>query len=350
MSATFFISYRRREALVEARAVCERLARAFGEEQVFIDLKGLDYGVDFVRSLETHLHRCRVVLALIGPEWLSAADTQGRRRLDDAGDFVRIELRTALQRDIPVIPVLLGGTPMPGPDDLPDDLQALVRRQAFQLDFHRFDADMDQLVGRLRKQLAAEPGAAEEPSTPPAPSAPAGLTAQPAQSAQPVKAGKAATPQVGTDTDAGPAPARPPKRPRRSAAAASSVAAAAGATRVPTAPASWWSRALGSLWSWSSLAAGLAWVGWNVTDGFGLNQPASTAAPTAVAPARVTPVPAPTAALPASRAPTVLRAASGILIRQQGVVVVPTHRLSIAASGSVTRQGTSEPGGARAAD
>ncbi|HMX12353.1 MAG TPA: toll/interleukin-1 receptor domain-containing protein, partial [Burkholderiaceae bacterium] len=128
MPAGIFISYRRQEALKEARAIFEKLSREFGAGQVFIDLEGLDYGVDFVESLERQLQHCQVMLVLIGPGWVAAPDGHGGRRLDDANDFVRIELRAALQRNIRVVPVLFDGAPMPRTSDLPADLEPLARR------------------------------------------------------------------------------------------------------------------------------------------------------------------------------------------------------------------------------
>lgn len=104
-----FISYRRRESLVQARAVYQRLRAEFGAGQVFIDLEGLDYGVDFEEVLKAQLDQCAVLLAMIGPQWLSGDDGAGGRRLDDENDFVRIELRTALRRAIRVVPVLVDG-------------------------------------------------------------------------------------------------------------------------------------------------------------------------------------------------------------------------------------------------
>lgn len=157
MPAGIFISYRRHEALREARAIFERLSREFGAAQVFIDLEGLDPGVDFTESLDKQLQHCQVMLALIGPGWLATPDGHGGRRLDDANDFVRIELRTALQRNIRVVPVLLDGAPMPRTVDLPADLEPLARRQKIDLDFQRFDADIGRLVGSLRRMLPGAP-------------------------------------------------------------------------------------------------------------------------------------------------------------------------------------------------
>lgn len=173
MPAGIFISYRRDEALAEARAIYERLRAEFGSNSVFIDLEGLDYGEDFGEALDRQLQHCQVLLALIGPQWLAAPDGHDGRRLDDENDFVRIELRTALQRGIRVVPVLLDGALMPRTSDLPADLQPLLRRQALELEFRKFDADIARLVGSLRRILTAAapapPAQAATPVPPPTP-------------------------------------------------------------------------------------------------------------------------------------------------------------------------------------
>ena len=153
MTHAIFISYRRKESLAETRAVYERLRGEFGSDNVFIDLEGLDYGVDFVEVLDEQLENCRVMLALIGPDWMGGNAATGRR-LDDENDFVRVELRTALARAIRVVPVLINGAVMPRSDELPDDLRSLVRRHALELDLRRFDGDIGRLVFALRKIMA----------------------------------------------------------------------------------------------------------------------------------------------------------------------------------------------------
>jgi len=151
MTAAIFLSYRRKESLVEARAIYERLRADFGGDSVFIDLEGLDYGVDFVDVLEEQLANCAVMLALIGPNWLGITPGIQTRRIDDENDFVRLEIRAALARNIRVVPVLVNGAPLPDSAGLPPDLQPLLRRHALELDFRRFDADINRLVGALRR-------------------------------------------------------------------------------------------------------------------------------------------------------------------------------------------------------
>lgn len=152
MNVGIFISYRRRDAIKDARAIYERLVREFGAESVFMDIEGLPYGEDFVDALKHQLEQCTVVLALIGPKWLTAADPEGNRRLDDPGDYLRLELATALARkDVRVVPMLLDGAALPKEEELPEPLRPLMRRHALELRDASFDADIGRLTARLRR-------------------------------------------------------------------------------------------------------------------------------------------------------------------------------------------------------
>ena len=167
MPGSIFISYRRGQSAKDARALFERLNREF-PGRVFIDLEGVQPGEDFVATLEGQLGDCAVLVALIGPDWLVASGALGQRRLDDPGDFVRLELLSAMRRAIPVLPVLVDGAAPPSEAQLPAELRALARRQAIPLDFTRFDADAGRLVATLRRLLAlAGSAAAPAPSTAP---------------------------------------------------------------------------------------------------------------------------------------------------------------------------------------
>ena len=90
----------------------DRLAAHFGADHVFMDVQGIEPGVDFVDAIERALGSCEIMIVLIGKDWLTA-DSAGRRRLDDPNDFVRVETATALARGIRVVPVLVEGAEMP---------------------------------------------------------------------------------------------------------------------------------------------------------------------------------------------------------------------------------------------
>ena len=176
-----FISYRREETAYPAGWLFDRLRAGFGG-QVFKDVHSIELGDDFVDKITTAVGSCDVLLALIGDRWLTITDEDGRRRIDDPDDFVRLEIEAALTRKIRVIPVLVGGARMPRADELPPALAGLERRQALELNPSRFDADMSRLEQALNKTLAevqaprpasaTEPVADTQPSTPRSPEAP----------------------------------------------------------------------------------------------------------------------------------------------------------------------------------
>ena len=108
-----------------------------------MDVAAIEAGTDFVEMLQNAVGSCDALLAVIGPQWLPASH-DGRRRLDDPHDFVRVEVAGALQRNVRVLPVLVDDATMPRADQLPDDLQPLARRQAIDLRDARWDADIEQ--------------------------------------------------------------------------------------------------------------------------------------------------------------------------------------------------------------
>jgi hypothetical protein len=161
MAARVFISYRRDESGAHAGRVYDRLEREFGREGLFIDVDALRLGVNFVRVIREEVAKCDVLLAIIGPNWLNARDEEGNRRLDIQNDYVRIEIAAALQRDIPVIPILFDGARIPKADHLPKDLEELANRNALDVRNAFFRNDIDKLIQEL-KDLSGED--APEPS------------------------------------------------------------------------------------------------------------------------------------------------------------------------------------------
>jgi hypothetical protein len=145
-----FISYRRADSIDICGRIYDRLVRDFGERNVFKDVDNIPFGVDFVEYLDNQVKECTVLLGVIGPKWMDVTDDGGRRRIDDPNDFVRIEIESALKRNILVVPLLVGGAVMPYAGDLPESLQPLTRRNGFQIrpdpDFH---SDMTRLIKRL---------------------------------------------------------------------------------------------------------------------------------------------------------------------------------------------------------
>jgi len=161
-SAGVFISYRRIDAGPYARLLQVQLGEHLPGMPVFMDLDSIEAGTDFAEAIKTGLDACCVLVALIGSRWLTLADDEGRRRLDNPDDYVRFEIRTALERCVRVIPVLVDGARMPRRQQLPDDLGKLARLNPLEMSYDRYEYDESRLVTVIRKVLAAGTSAAEE--------------------------------------------------------------------------------------------------------------------------------------------------------------------------------------------
>jgi hypothetical protein len=103
----------------------DALAAQFGERNIFQDVAAIRPGQDFSTAIDDALEQSDVVLAVIGPRWLTAASPEGAARLLEPDDYVRAELAAALARSNNVVPVLVGGAVMPSARELPDELKRL---------------------------------------------------------------------------------------------------------------------------------------------------------------------------------------------------------------------------------
>jgi hypothetical protein len=153
MMGKIFINYRRGDDPGNTGRLFDRLQEVFAPEQLFLDVDNIAPGLDFVRVLNERIAECDIVLAVIGKNWSDARDATGNRRLDDPDDFVRIEIASALTQGKRVIPVLVGEAQMPRPDELPEALRPLARRNAVRLTHERYRADMQGLVKALQQSL-----------------------------------------------------------------------------------------------------------------------------------------------------------------------------------------------------
>jgi TIR domain-containing protein len=156
MQGNVFVNYRRQTDSGIAGRIYDSLNLALPNASIFMDVDKLNPGDDFEDALEKTLAGCVVFLAIIGPQWATMVNQSGQRRLDDPDDFVRKELRTALNKRVRVIPVLVGGAAMPDAGVLPEDLRALTKHQAMEIRHERFRADVDALAQVI---AATAPGA-----------------------------------------------------------------------------------------------------------------------------------------------------------------------------------------------
>lgn len=151
-----FINYRRVDSEGYVGRLYDHLVQHFDPQDIFIDVNSIEPGADFIQALENAVAACDIFIAMIGPQWLTAADENGERRIDQWNDFVRIEIASALKQNKLVIPVLVGRAKMPAPKDLPEDLQTLARRNAIELSHQRFVYDTGQLINTIKQASPAK--------------------------------------------------------------------------------------------------------------------------------------------------------------------------------------------------
>lgn len=147
-SPNIFIGYRREDGAGWAgRLHADLQAQLDRNSQIFMDVDGIPPGEDFRTYIDHAIAQCDAFVAMIGPNWLDARNEQGRRRLDDPHDFVRLEIAAALNRDIRVIPVLVGGARLPTAEELPEPLGPLVNRHAVSLDNETWELGVSKIAG-----------------------------------------------------------------------------------------------------------------------------------------------------------------------------------------------------------
>lgn len=158
-----FLSYRRADTQHAAGRAADKLADRY---KLFMDIDTIPPGVDFADYLRRAVGGCDVLLAFVGANWATTVDESGRRRLDDPDDWVAAEIATALDRGVPVIPVMIDGAVLPPADALPERLRPMVGRQAAPLRFESFTADLNHLIAAIDHAALLRPSAGPAQTSP----------------------------------------------------------------------------------------------------------------------------------------------------------------------------------------
>lgn len=152
-----FISYRRNDSANETGRIYDHLEDRFGRGALFRDVDTIASGDSFRERINEAIEQCQVVLVVMGANWLSIKDNNGRRRLDDPNDWVRVEVETSFRKGVHVIPVLLGSVNMPRQRDLPKNMQPLIERNAARVrqdpDFRR---DMERVFQAVERHFSVD--------------------------------------------------------------------------------------------------------------------------------------------------------------------------------------------------
>ncbi|HMO30091.1 toll/interleukin-1 receptor domain-containing protein [Enterovirga sp.] len=161
---TIALSYRRDDSQAITGRLFDRLSAHFGRDRVFRDIDSISPGSDFRLQVEEAFRQCGVLIAVIGRAWRGSI-RGGRARILDESDPVRIEIEIALRQGVPIIPVLVGPTRMPAPDQVPASIQSLLFRHGCRIDpGEDFDHHADRLIREIERSVI---GMRKEPSPSP---------------------------------------------------------------------------------------------------------------------------------------------------------------------------------------
>ncbi|MFF5234599.1 toll/interleukin-1 receptor domain-containing protein [Dactylosporangium sp. NPDC000521] len=158
------VNYRTADEPLAALLIDRALAKRIGG-RVFRDYSSIRPGQRYSSRIWTAIDQCQIFVAVIGSRWLEK-DDDGRRRIDDPADFVRREIARALQRGIPVVPVLIGKASLPKQEDLPEDLRGLPAHQYRCIRIRGAEHEVERLADELVALLDDDPSTGEETGTP----------------------------------------------------------------------------------------------------------------------------------------------------------------------------------------
>ncbi|MFG6101444.1 TIR domain-containing protein [Leptothoe sp. EHU-05/26/07-4] len=152
---SIFISYRRSDSSDIVGRIYDKLTSHYGQDSVFKDIDSIPYGVDYREHIRHWVNQCQVMLVIIGLDWLETTTVEGQRRLDNPKDWVRLEIEMALERGIPIIPLLVNNARLHASSALPQSLQKLSyynnAKARNDPDFHR---DLEKLIQDLDIKLS----------------------------------------------------------------------------------------------------------------------------------------------------------------------------------------------------
>jgi hypothetical protein len=149
---TVAISYRRTDSAEVAAQIYRRLCLEYGRDDVLFDIESIPLGVDFRRYIDQSLQIAKIVLAVIGKDWLGSS---GLSQINDETDFVRLELEAALRRNIIIVPIFIDGA-KPARNDLPKSLRELEFRNGVNISSQNIEAGLNQLVHKIDELLPIE--------------------------------------------------------------------------------------------------------------------------------------------------------------------------------------------------
>ena len=152
-SRKIFISYRRADNPDFVERIRDWFAWKYGRDSVFMDFDTIPPFTPFADFIRDQVRECDLLVAIIGPEWTRLL--RERLQQEDDEDYVRTEIKLALELKKPIAPVCIKKAPMPNPRELPPDLRPMLDYNSAQLDSGRHFLDnIEMILEAVETQLA----------------------------------------------------------------------------------------------------------------------------------------------------------------------------------------------------
>lgn len=151
MPYQIFLSYRNEDSPSETGRLYDKLTNEFGEDALFYDKERIGLG-RWPEYIHKALEECKVLIAVIGPDWYDIKDEQGRLRIKQSGDWVRREIATALKADKIIIPVCVNNAEFhTKKDKYPNSISGIVKYTSRNL--NSWKSDYNDLLSLLKDEL-----------------------------------------------------------------------------------------------------------------------------------------------------------------------------------------------------
>lgn len=150
-SRKIFVNYRRSDNRDFVERIRDWFVMRYGRESVFMDFDTIPPFTRFDDFIRDKVRECDVLVAVIGPRWLELLRERAHKPDED---YVRIEIRLALEEGKPIAPIIIKNAAIPDPDDMPDDIRAMFDYNVAYLDSGRtFLDNIQHIMDAVERQL-----------------------------------------------------------------------------------------------------------------------------------------------------------------------------------------------------
>lgn len=147
-----FVNYRRSDHPDFVERIRDWFVMRYGRDAVFMDFDTIPPFTRFADHIRDRVREADVLVAIIGPDWLD----QFKERLNSGDeDFVRTEIRLALEEGKLIAPICIKGAQPPHPHDLTPDLRTMLAYNVAHLDSGRtFMDNIQRIMDAVEEELA----------------------------------------------------------------------------------------------------------------------------------------------------------------------------------------------------